>query len=369
MICAAVLTWQNHKTEASEQKLTEEARAYRVRAEQGDAEAESNLGYMYARGQGVPQDFDEALRWRRKAADQSNADSEDGLGYMYSQGLGVPQDYIEALRWYRKAADQGDADGENAVALMYEQGHGVPQDYAEALRWYHKAVDQGYAKAQYNLGNMYYYGRGVPQDLAEADLWYHKAADQGDEYAQSVLRIKWKNLNAITKLNLSVIFLASMWALLGSVIPGGSFRTAQHGPFTLVGILGLSYIVLDLCGLRYIGAQTPLMAVGAFEFVKILPVAVTVPLLFSTALPHSIWPKVAKVALGLFGILFLGLNILVMTVNRLRTVVPTASPFWKIDGMLLGTFASLAIFLWLTRNSRDTDRAQAEWEPPAAPPE
>ena len=155
-----------------------------------------------------------------------------------------------------------------------------------------------------------------------------------------------------------------MWALLGSFIPGGSFRTADHWTFTLVGILGLSYIVLDLCGLRYIGIQTPLVAIGAFAFVKILPVGISVPLLFSTALPYSVWPKVAKVALGLFGILFLGLNILVMTVFRLRTVVPTSSPFWKIDGMLLGTFVSLAIFLWLTRNSRDNDRDEAaEWRP------
>src|ERR1035438_5254339 len=34
------------------------------------------------------------------------------LGLMYYQGQGVPQDYKEAMRWYRLAADQGDADAQ-----------------------------------------------------------------------------------------------------------------------------------------------------------------------------------------------------------------------------------------------------------------
>ncbi len=37
----------------------------RVLAEQGDAAAQSDLGAMYANGQGVPQDDTEAVRWYR----------------------------------------------------------------------------------------------------------------------------------------------------------------------------------------------------------------------------------------------------------------------------------------------------------------
>ncbi len=40
------------------------------RAEQEDAEAQVNLGVMYAVGQGVPQDYQEAMKWFRLAADQ-----------------------------------------------------------------------------------------------------------------------------------------------------------------------------------------------------------------------------------------------------------------------------------------------------------
>ena len=39
-------------------------------AEQGDAAAQYNFGVMYAKGQGEPQDYVEAVRWYRSAAEQ-----------------------------------------------------------------------------------------------------------------------------------------------------------------------------------------------------------------------------------------------------------------------------------------------------------
>ncbi len=47
-------------------------------------------------------------RWRyRLAADQGDADAQFNLGIMYENGRRVPQDETEAVRWYRLAADQG----------------------------------------------------------------------------------------------------------------------------------------------------------------------------------------------------------------------------------------------------------------------
>ena len=42
---------------------------WRPLAEQGDAEAQYNLGIMYANGQDVPRDCKAAVMWYRKAAD------------------------------------------------------------------------------------------------------------------------------------------------------------------------------------------------------------------------------------------------------------------------------------------------------------
>ena len=44
----------------------------RLQAEQGDADAQYNLGYRYVTGIGVPQDRAEAVRWLRLAADQGH---------------------------------------------------------------------------------------------------------------------------------------------------------------------------------------------------------------------------------------------------------------------------------------------------------
>jgi Sel1 repeat len=151
VICGAAITWQVYKAKADARRLAEDAEAFRVHAEQGDAKAQFKLGQMYYHGEGVP------------------------------------QDYTQALRWYREAADQGDAKAQDGLAGMYYYGQAVPRDYVEAVRWYGRAAGQGYARAQYNLGYMYSHGKGVRQDYAEAARWYRKAADQGDARAQRAL--------------------------------------------------------------------------------------------------------------------------------------------------------------------------------------
>ncbi len=79
-------------------------REWRPLAEQGNAKAQYNLGFMYRNGQGVPQDDAEAVKWYRKAAEQGNAKAQNDLGFMYSKGKGVPQDYVQAHMWYNLAA-------------------------------------------------------------------------------------------------------------------------------------------------------------------------------------------------------------------------------------------------------------------------
>ena len=56
-------------------------------------------------------DHAEAVRWIRKAAKQGPADAQYNLGGMYANGQGVNLDHAEAVRWYRKAAEQGHAGG------------------------------------------------------------------------------------------------------------------------------------------------------------------------------------------------------------------------------------------------------------------
>ncbi len=157
---------------------------YEKAAEQGHASAQYNIGVMYDNGQGVGQDYAEALKWYKLAAAQGHAEAQYFIGDMYGDGQGVGQDDAEALRWYKLAAAQGKADAQHNIGAMYDNGQGVGQNYAEALKWYTLAAAQGYACAQYNIGFMYDMGHGVVQDDAEALKWYKLAAAQGFELAQ-----------------------------------------------------------------------------------------------------------------------------------------------------------------------------------------
>ncbi len=112
-------------------------------AEQGVAAAENKIGDMYYSGEGIIQDYGEAMKWYRKAANQGNAEGEYNIGILYWNGYSVPEDYDEAMKWFKKAAKQGNLDAEYCIGVMYESGQGVPQDNNEAIRWYKKAAEEG----------------------------------------------------------------------------------------------------------------------------------------------------------------------------------------------------------------------------------
>ena len=64
----------------------------------------------------MPQDYKEAVRWYRAAAEQGFADAQSNLGLMYDKGQGVPQDYIQAHMWYNLAASSGGDDEDRELA-------------------------------------------------------------------------------------------------------------------------------------------------------------------------------------------------------------------------------------------------------------
>jgi len=197
--------------------------ALRARAEQGDAEAQYNLGTVYGRrrlaiSNGkktiLPPNHEESARWYRRAADQGHTTAILELATMYEYGIsdfaggdlevpdkwevpdnweptvyskvrllmrgpayeGVLQDAKEAADWYRRAAEQGYADAQFRLANKYESGNGVLEDFEEALHWYRRAAEQGYPPAQTNLAIMHAEGKGTPVDLVTAYAWTNVAA-------------------------------------------------------------------------------------------------------------------------------------------------------------------------------------------------
>ena len=162
-------------------------------ANEGDACAQNNLGFMYEYGRGVEQSYEKAAGWVLKAADQGYADAQYHLGYMYENGFGVEESDEEAAEWFLKAAEQGLASAQCNLGVMYANGRGVEQSDEKAAEWFLKAAEQGLASAQCNLGVMYANGRGVEQSDEKAAEWFLKAAEQGLASAQCNLGVMYAN--------------------------------------------------------------------------------------------------------------------------------------------------------------------------------
>jgi len=95
----------------------------RLKAEQGDADAQYNLGFLYANGERVTLDYAEATNWYRKAAEQGDARAQLKLGVLYDHGRGMAtSDHVESAKWYRRAAEQGNAEAQARLGSLYTGG-------------------------------------------------------------------------------------------------------------------------------------------------------------------------------------------------------------------------------------------------------
>ena len=155
-----------------------DAKATLSAALSGDAAAQYRLGEMYDLGQGVAQDYAQAVAWYRRAAEQGHAPAQFALAEMYKNGDGVTKDLTQAVKWYRRAADGGSAGAQLLLGVLYEGGTGVRQDYTDAARWYRRSAEQGDARAQLLLANLYQSGQGVPRSLVAAYALYTVSTDR-----------------------------------------------------------------------------------------------------------------------------------------------------------------------------------------------
>lgn len=139
IVCFVAPAWADFKAGMDAANRGDHAtasREWRPLAEKGNAAAQLNLGLLYYKGQGVPQDYVLARQWWEKSAAQGHVAAQVSLGILYASGYGVPKDNQQAVRWFRLAADQGDALAQGRLGIVYMQGDGVPQDYVQAHKWY-----------------------------------------------------------------------------------------------------------------------------------------------------------------------------------------------------------------------------------------
>ena len=80
----------------------------------------------------MPQEYGAAVSWYRQAVEQGNAQAQFNLGILYEKGQGVSQDYIQAHMWVNLASTQGHVVAPKARDKLAKKM--TPEQIAEAQR-------------------------------------------------------------------------------------------------------------------------------------------------------------------------------------------------------------------------------------------
>ena len=128
-----------------------------------------------------------AYRSFKPLADNGIAEAQNNLGFLYQNGFGVKRNYNTAIKWYELAAAQGLPEAQHNMGMLNYQGHGLSQSYSHARRWFSKAADQGLSNSHYMIGLIFFKGEGTQVSPERAKQHFTKAAQLGDANAQYML--------------------------------------------------------------------------------------------------------------------------------------------------------------------------------------
>lgn len=161
------------------------------RANDGDFDAQYQLGLAYMYGDGVPVDCKTALKWFRKAAHQGEPHAIFDCGFLLlgDKCTGEPN-YEEALYWFELGDEIGNPDATDWLGVMYHEGlGGLEQNYDKALEYYIRSAEMGSQWGQCSMGLHYrrnislYQNKNV--DYVEAMKWFKLSMDNGNPFAKN----------------------------------------------------------------------------------------------------------------------------------------------------------------------------------------
>jgi TPR repeat protein len=75
------------------------------------------------------------------------ARAQTGVGFMYYSGRGVTRDSMRAAEFFQRAAEQGEPTAQLFLALMYFKSDGMPMNAPLAMMWVELAMAGGQVEA------------------------------------------------------------------------------------------------------------------------------------------------------------------------------------------------------------------------------
>ncbi|MGD9639389.1 MAG: tetratricopeptide repeat protein [Alphaproteobacteria bacterium] len=86
--------------------------------------------------------------WNRTFSYDDEPDVLYHLGFMYATGLGIKQNYLSAAKWYERAAKKGYAKAQYNLGMLYALGRGVDLDNTKAYALIDLASKNGMEQAE-----------------------------------------------------------------------------------------------------------------------------------------------------------------------------------------------------------------------------
>src|SRR2546430_1670593 len=96
--------------------------------------------------------FYENLKDTQKEAENGNKEAQFNLGVYYEKGIGIEKNEVKAFDWYQKAAENGVKEAQFNLGVYYEKGIGTEKDEVKAFFWCQKVAENGDKEAQHKLG-------------------------------------------------------------------------------------------------------------------------------------------------------------------------------------------------------------------------
>jgi TPR repeat protein len=184
-------------------------------ADAGNTTAMRLLGCSVSEGVGkAGKDAVLTFRCFLSSAQQGDVNAQYNLGVCYATGCGVRQDQVKATKWFRAAAAAGDTGAMRAIAIRMNEGRGCAADVQAATAAFLRAAEAGDPSAEFNLGVRYASGHGIPSPAPGPKAFYlgGKQAEGVEKEAEVTAAVDaLDDLLADDRLDLSQTRIAAEW--------------------------------------------------------------------------------------------------------------------------------------------------------------
>lgn len=162
--------------------------------------AQYNLGRLYEAGKGTQQDVATAVQWYQRAGQQDLDVAQQRLVHIFREGEGaVAPNPVESTKWLERLAQGGNVPAMADLGTAYLQGIGVEKNAKIAHDWYLRGASRGSGEALFNLGLLYQSGYAGDPDFKRAGDYYMRAANANSGRAMMALGDLYANAQGVSR--------------------------------------------------------------------------------------------------------------------------------------------------------------------------